>query len=316
MTELVMAGGIFVLAVLSGMLGFGVALAAIPFLSLFLPDLVRQVQPLGLALGGVTALFAALGFHRSGLVDGRTAAWLSVLAGLASPLGVLLAQRVDPRLIWLAYFGTATYMLWRLLRARPLHSALPRRLVWLAILAIPIAVFSTFVGAGVGFLLVPTLIAFGFEPKRAAGTNAVVVVAQSASALAFHLPHAQLNLMLTATLLTVGALGAYLGARLTSLRLTNQQFKYVFVAMMATLLCCIGCIDCSARDRSSSCPNTNRRAKVYKSVGFESPLTLTLSPLDKGGEGREWEDSACAATCELCPRDWYKCLPQLTPYID
>jgi uncharacterized membrane protein YfcA len=236
MTELVMAGGIFVLALLSGMLGFGVALAAIPFLSLFLPDLVRQVQPLGLALGGVTALFAALGFHRSGLVDGRTAAWLSVLAGLASPLGVLLAQRVDPRLIWLAYFGTATYMLWRLLRARPLQNAPSRRLAWLAILAIPIAVFSTFVGAGVGFLLVPTLIAFGFEPKRAAGTNAVVVVVQSASALAFHLPHAQLNLMLTATLLTVGALGAYIGARLTSLRLTNQQFKYVFVAMMATLL--------------------------------------------------------------------------------
>jgi len=237
MTELlVMAGGIFVLALLSGMLGFGVALAAIPFLSLFLPDLVRQVQPLGLALGGVTALFAALGFHRSGLVDGRTAAWLSVSAGLASPLGVLLAQRVDPRLIWFAYFGAATYMLWRLLAARPLHSALPRRLAWLAILAIPIAVFSTFVGAGVGFLLVPTLIAFGFEPKRAAGTNAVVVVAQSASALAFHLPYAQLNPTLTATLLTVGALGAYLGARLTSLRLTNQQFKYVFVAMMATLL--------------------------------------------------------------------------------
>jgi hypothetical protein len=25
---------------------------------------------------------------------------------------------------------------------------------------------------------------------------------------------------------------------------------------------------------------TNRRAKVYKSVGFESPLTSTLSPLD------------------------------------
>jgi hypothetical protein len=49
--------------------------------------------------------------------------------------------------------------------------------------------------------------------------------------------------------------------------------------------------------RSST--NTNRRAKVYKSVGFESPLTPTLSPLDKGGEGREWGDSACAAICEL-----------------
>jgi outer membrane protein len=51
--------------------------------------------------------------------------------------------------------------------------------------------------------------------------------------------------------------------------------------------------------------NTNRRAKVCKCVGFESPLTPTLSPLIKGGEGREWGDSARAAICELCPRDWY-----------
>jgi hypothetical protein len=45
--------------------------------------------------------------------------------------------------------------------------------------------------------------------------------------------------------------------------------------------------------------NTNRRAKVYKSVGFESPLTPTLSPLDKGREGREWGDSARAGIREL-----------------
>ena len=49
---------------------------------------------------------------------------------------------------------------------------------------------------------------------------------------------------------------------------------------------------------------TNRRAKVCKCVGFESPLTPTLSPLIKGGEGREWGDSARAAIRELCPRDW------------
>jgi hypothetical protein len=30
---------------------------------------------------------------------------------------------------------------------------------------------------------------------------------------------------------------------------------------------------------------TNRRAKVYKSVGFESPLTPTRSPRVKGGRG-------------------------------
>ena len=120
--------------------------------------------------------------------------------------------------------------------SRPLQHAPARQLVGLALLVVPISVFSTFIGAGVGFLLVPTLIAFGYEPKRAAGTNAVVVVAQSASALVFHLPRAQLDGALTAALLAAGALGAYLGARLTSLRLSNQQFKYVFVGMMSILL--------------------------------------------------------------------------------
>ena len=33
--------------------------------------------------------------------------------------------------------------------------------------------------------------------------------------------------------------------------------------------------------------------------------TPTLSPLDKGGEGREWGDSARAGICELWLDDWY-----------
>jgi hypothetical protein len=41
-----MSVGLGILAVVSGMLGLGVAFAAVPFLSLFLPDLVNQVQPL------------------------------------------------------------------------------------------------------------------------------------------------------------------------------------------------------------------------------------------------------------------------------
>ncbi len=231
-----MAAGIFVLSVFSGMLGFGVALAAIPFLSLFLTDLVHQVQPLAMALGGTTSLFAAIGFYRSGLVDTRLGAWLALLAALASPLGVMAAQRVPHQIIWVAYFVSAGYMLWRLIQARPLQTAPRRQLAWLMVLVVPIAIFSTFIGAGVGFLLVPTLIVFGLEPKRAAGTSAVVVTAQSASALAFHWQNAQLNLSLVLILMAAGAFGAYLGARFTSLRLSNQQFKYVFVVTMTVLL--------------------------------------------------------------------------------
>jgi hypothetical protein len=39
--------------------------------------------------------------------------------------------------------------------------------------------------------------------------------------------------------------------------------------------------------------------KSVNAQGFESPLTPTLSPLDKGGEGREWGDSTRAGTGEL-----------------
>ena len=50
--------GILVLSYLSGMLGLGVAFAAVPFLSFFLSDLVNEVQPLSLLLNGATALVA------------------------------------------------------------------------------------------------------------------------------------------------------------------------------------------------------------------------------------------------------------------
>lgn len=66
--NVIMVVGLGILAVVSGMLGLGVAFAAVPFLSLFLPDIVNMVQPLTLLLNGFTALFATLGFARSGLV--------------------------------------------------------------------------------------------------------------------------------------------------------------------------------------------------------------------------------------------------------
>ena len=68
-TMIIIAGGLGLLAIISGMLGLGVAFAAVPFLSLFFPDLVNQVQPLTLILNGLTGLFATIGFAISGYVD-------------------------------------------------------------------------------------------------------------------------------------------------------------------------------------------------------------------------------------------------------
>ena len=87
---MIMVIGLAVLAILSGMLGLGVAFAAVPFLSFFLPDLVNQVQPLTLLLNGLTALLATFGFAKSGLVDWKKAITLAVVTTAAAPIGSYL----------------------------------------------------------------------------------------------------------------------------------------------------------------------------------------------------------------------------------
>lgn len=228
--------GITVLAFFSGMLGLGVALASVPYLSLFYPDLTRQVQPMSIALGGVTGLLAALGFARSRFVLWGYAWRMAVVAALTAPAGVWLAQRVNPTLLWVLYFVSVSYLLYRMVHPRYVEKRGEVPLGIALLLTVPIAIYSTMLGVGVGFLLVPTLIALGMEPKRAAGTNAVVVTAQSATAFWTHLPHAQLEWGALLAAILMGAFGSYWGARFTSLRLGGKQVRWTFALMMLAMM--------------------------------------------------------------------------------
>ena len=110
----IMAIGLAVLSVASGMLGLGVAFAAVPFLGLFLHDLVHQVQPLSLVLNGVTALFALFGFAQSRLVTWKPAILLAVVTTVAAPFGSYLAQIVSPKYLWAVYFVAVAYLAYRM----------------------------------------------------------------------------------------------------------------------------------------------------------------------------------------------------------
>lgn len=145
----VMVVGLFVLAIASGMLGLGVAFAAVPFLSLFMSDLVNEVQPLSLLLNGATAFAAAIGFARSGLVDWHRADILAAVTAAAAPLGALLAQVVAAEAIWFIYLAAVAYLAYRLFRpvaADPEHVRFRAAVA----LAVPIAVLSGLLGAGTG----------------------------------------------------------------------------------------------------------------------------------------------------------------------
>ncbi len=230
----VLVAGLFVLSVVSGMLGLGVAFAAVPFLALFLPDLVHQVQPLSLLLNGLTALFAAFGFARSGYLDWSRALPLAVVTTLFAPLGALAAQRVDPTLIWALYLASVVYLAYRLFR--PVRERPGREDFRVAlVLAAPISVLSGLLGVGPGFLLMPTLIIVGFPAKRAAGINAFAVTPPSFSALVPHLSAAIWDPALTVTLLAVGAIGAFGGALIASRWVPAVRLKQLFGVLIVVM---------------------------------------------------------------------------------
>ena len=200
--------GILILSVVSGMLGLGVAFAAVPFLSLFMTDLVNEIQPLSLLLNGVTAAFAAWGFAKSGLIDWRKALTLAAVTTVFAPIGSWLAQSTSTNVIWGVYLLAVGYLAYRLFR--PVNERTGAENFRLAlILAAPISILSGLLGVGPGFLLMPTLILVGFETKRAAAINAFAVFPPSFSALIPHLSTAVWDPALTSWLLIAGAAGSF-----------------------------------------------------------------------------------------------------------
>lgn len=247
----IMAAGLGLLSVASGMLGLGVAFAAVPFLAIFLHDLVHEVQPLSLLLNGITALFALLGFARSGLVMWRHAILLAIVTTIAAPVGSYLAQVVSPGYLWGCYFLAVAYLAYRMFlpeqpKPQPVGAAvvaempdplpaIDRHLALALIFAVPISVVAGMLGVGPGFLLLPTLILLGYESKHAAAMNALAVTPPSFSALLPHLATAHVDVRLTLLLLVIGAAGSFVGARITSLYVPGRRLKQIFGLLIVVM---------------------------------------------------------------------------------
>jgi uncharacterized membrane protein YfcA len=232
---LILTGGLFLLSLLSGMLGLGVAFAAIPFLGFFFSDLVHQVQPLSLFLNGITALFAVAGFAGQGQIEWRKAGLLALVTTLVAPLGSWLVQGINQSAVWSCYLGAVLFLVWRLWRPATAAEEPEENFRLVLLLAVPIALLSGLLGVGPGFLLVPALILCGFEVKRAAGLNALAVTPPSFSALLPHLATAKYDPALAIPLIAAGAAGSFIGARFSSRYLPGQRIKQIFGVLIAVM---------------------------------------------------------------------------------
>jgi uncharacterized membrane protein YfcA len=230
--EFAFALALFLLSIISGMLGIGVAILAVPVLSLGLADLVNQVHPLSLILNGVTALLSAIAFARAGLVRLRIALPLAGVATLGAPLGALAARSAPEWLIWTLYFTAVVFLCHRMLRpvAQTTTTVPTVDLRAILLIAVPAAALSGFVGVGPGFLLVPLMLHHGIEMRAAAAINAVAVTPSSFAAALPHVAHMNLETGFVLVLCAASAAGSYLGGHLAGAHVSAPTLRRVFIA--------------------------------------------------------------------------------------
>ncbi len=167
-------------------------------------------------------------------MDWRKAITRVVITTLAAPADAWLVQYVDQVYVWFAYLASVLYLSCRLFR--PVQERPGKENFKAAKLpAVPISVLSGFLGIGPGFLLMPALIIVGFNTKTAAGINAFAVCPPSFSSLIPHIGTARWDPTLTVTLLIVGAVGSFIGARLSRLYVPGGRLKQLFGVLIAIM---------------------------------------------------------------------------------
>ena len=98
-----------------------------------------------------------------------------------------------------------------------------------------VGVVSGLIGAGGGFLVVPTLVLLcGMTMRRAVGTSLLVIALQSLAGFAAHLHHAELDWSLAASTAAASVVGSLLGAH-WSLRIAQAKLRRWFAWLVLAL---------------------------------------------------------------------------------
>ena len=266
MENVILYAAMFSASVLSGMLGVGVAFAAVPILGIAGMDLLNGIQPVALFLNGVTALFSAIAFARGGFVDWPKSYRLAIVASIFSPLGAAATQWVQEASLWIVYFVAVAVVVYLLLRDRPkTEQRLP--LVVVLLIAAPVSAISGLLGVGPGFLLVPIMIFAGFDSRSAAAMNAVAVTPSSFLSLIPHLGHASIDTGVGLPIVVASAVGALLGGYLSSTRVPEIALRRLFVVVIVALsLYQAFALEMAELQRTAGdkdCPESAVRANAY-----------------------------------------------------
>jgi len=210
--------------------GVGAAFVLIPvFLALGIE--VHTAMATALLLNAVAMSVASVKFVRSGLVVWRVAIPILIVASMLSPVGAWVSQMLDRQaLLWL-FVGFLVFAAVMMLFYKPKEretSASLRSLIGVGMGVGSLAGFlGGLLGVGGGNIVVPALVALGFDPKKASATTSFVVIFSSLTGFLGHLSLSGMDYGLLGWTVAGSAGGAALGSWLMVDKLKGRQVKLI-----------------------------------------------------------------------------------------
>jgi uncharacterized membrane protein YfcA len=233
----------FVFTTVLTIAGVGAAFVLIPvFLALGID--VHEAMATALLLNALSMSVASVQFIRKKLIDFKLALPMVIFASALSPLGARVSQGMNRNLLLGLFVAFLVFAAVMMLFYQPKPRENKASFKQLALFGVAIGGVAGFVGGllgvGGGNMIIPVLVALGFDPKRASATTSFVVIFASFAGFLGHVGGGTMSPALVG-LTAVGSIaGALLGAWLMTDKLKSRQVKVaigvVLLAIAAKML--------------------------------------------------------------------------------
>jgi hypothetical protein len=242
-----------------GLLGGGGAILTVPILVYLFKINPVLATAYSLFIVGLTALFGGLNYYKKGEVDLKT----GIIFAIPSITGVYLTRSLvipnipmnivtignivitKPLLIMAVFSVIMLLASFSMIRPRkenirPLDKVRPRKNYIIPLQGFMVGSIAGFVGAGGGFLIIPTLVVLvGLPMKRAIGTSLFIIAAQSLLGFIGDVQHqVSIEWSLLFKIASMALIGLFLGIKLSD-KVSEKGLKKgfgFFVLAMGTFI--------------------------------------------------------------------------------
>jgi len=231
---------VLLLSFVFSMLGLGGALLYVPVFHWFGYDFKSVAIPTGLLLNGVTAVSASSYYIKSKMVDVKGAIPLIALILIGAPTGALFTRFFATEVLLMLFAVLMIFAGGKMLffskeksgKEASKKMALNKRIIIMGGAGFGIGFIAGLLGVGGGSLVVPTLLAIGYDTKSAVATSSFVVIFSSFSGFAGHVAEGHFNVPLMVTALIVVIIGSQVGARFMKEKMKPLWIKQIFGVLL------------------------------------------------------------------------------------